>query len=150
MEANILKAIHSIYKNICDLKKYTVKFLCGFLQPRDAIAWNVLCVPPVGFFFLLFFGFFFCFNNIVLGIWYAYQWLEVGYSSKMLIGHFLWQQINNVHVWADQSLGADPQRSRACHGCGLQQFLIQDVSPRGLYLQCPHLPSAQLHWGLLQ
>lgn len=49
----------------------------------------------------------------------------------MLIEWFLWQQINNVHVWTDQTFGADPERSRACHGCGLQQFLIQDVFPKG-------------------
>lgn len=140
MEANIFNAIHSIYEHICDLKKYTVKFLCGVLQPRDAITWNVLCVPPVGFFLLVVFFFF---NSIVLGIQDAYQRSEVGCSSKMLIGHFLWQQINNVHVWADQTFEADPERIRACHGGGLQQLLTQDVFPKGdctcSDLTCPQL-----------
>lgn len=55
MEANIFNTIHSIYEHISDLKKYTVEFLCGILLHRDAIAWNVSCVPSVGFFLLLFF-----------------------------------------------------------------------------------------------
>lgn len=50
MEANILNAIYSIYDPIFDLKKYPVKFLCGLLQPKDAIS----RVPPVGFFFFAF------------------------------------------------------------------------------------------------
>lgn len=84
MEANIFNATYSIYKHICDLEKYTLKFLCGLLQPRDAITWNFSCVTPVGFFFLPFF-----LNNTVFGIRDAYQRLEMGRSSKILIEHFL-------------------------------------------------------------
>lgn len=77
------------------------------------------------------FLFAFFLNNTVFGTWDAYQRLEVGCSSKMLIEHFLWQQINNVHVWTDQIFGAVPERSRALTGCGLKHFLIQDVFPKG-------------------
>lgn len=77
------------------------------------------------------FLFAFFLNNTVFGTWDAYQRLEVGCSSKMLIEHFLWQQINNVHVWTDQIFRAVPERSRALTGCGLKHFLIQDVFPKG-------------------
>lgn len=115
-------------------KKYPVKFLCGLLQPRDAIS----SVPPVGFFFLAFFFF----NNITLGSGDAYHRLEVGSSSQTFLEHFLWQQMSNGHVWTGQSLGAGAVQG-LCHGGALQQFLIQGVFPKGGWT-CSDLPWPQL------